>query len=235
MPVSKIAFEGWLYQIGDGTIPSLSALSRASGLSKATFSLQRTKNAVQPNTIMRIARGYGLHPLQELARFDGFQGIWPAPEPPKDLLLTVISTVELVKEVLRRGGDIADPQVQDLHPPTDALIRWADRVGPEIDRKTAADSIGMRPENLSRDLNSRRLSFPNILKYADIAGTHPALGLCAAGWLEPSELPGVTSLSESMRACSGRQIWNELEASKRYVRATLESIITEDDMHRKLG
>lgn len=235
MPVSKVAFEGWLYQISDGTIPPLSVLSRASGLSKAAFSLQRTKNVVQPNTIIRIARGYGLHPLQELARFDGFQELWPVPEPVEGLMLTVVSTEELVKEILRRGGHITDPQVKGLHPPTDALVRWADRIAPELDRKTAAGSFGMRPENLSRDLNSRRLSFPNIVKYADTAGTHPALGLCAAGWLEPSELPGVTSLSESMQACSGRQIWNELEASKRYVRATLESIITEDDMHRKLG
>lgn len=235
MPVSKLAFEGWLYQICNGEIPPLSVLSRASGLSKAAISIQRTKNAIQPNTIVKLSRGYGLNPLQELSRFDGYQGLWPVPEIRKHLLLTLVPIVELIKELLYRSGDIRDPRPQNLYPPKDALIRWADRIGPDLDRKTAAEGLGMRAENLSRDLNSRKLSLNHIIAYAQLAGEHPALGLCAAGWLEPEELPGVASLRQEMQTCTARRIGDELEASKRYIRATFESIITEDDMHGKLG
>lgn len=48
--------------------------------------------------VLGVAQAYGLNPLEEIARFPGFEIAWPAPKLKPDQCLVLVPTLELMIE-----------------------------------------------------------------------------------------------------------------------------------------
>lgn len=191
MTVTAKAFQLWRSQIAPDT--TVSDLCRKADIKRSTLAQQLVRGKVSVETVISIARAYGVPPVQALAQFDDYfdlaDGILP---PTSEEYLSQVSPMDLLRLILSRSEEndgVGRPVSFQLAPlPHRYSVRaWFDAVdGGEL-RQALTARTGIAPQNLSAQLSAGRLSTQLCVEVARISGVSLANGLVVTGLLTPEE------------------------------------------------
>lgn len=178
MNISKEAFTQWAESIAPDA--TLLEICTKANLSPSTISEQRSGNRITPKTIIAIARAYGLPPVRELAKFDGYEslgggGLTLAQAAP------LYSALDLLHQRFAHQGTALP--LANLASLAHPLKRWLEVNRGSATQKDLAAQIGMHPSNFSRQVSGNNLPTYRIIELAAIMDTSPVPGLVATGEL----------------------------------------------------
>lgn len=191
MTVTAKAFQLWRTQIApDATV---SDLCRRADIKRSTLAQQLVRGKVSVETVVGIARAYGIPPVQALSQFDDYRDLadglrTPTPEE----YLSQVSPMDMLRLVLGRseGTDaVGQPVSFRLAPlPHRYSVRaWFDAVDSGELRQALTARTGIAPQNLSAQLSAGRLSTQLCVEAARVTGVSLANGLVVTGLLTPEE------------------------------------------------
>jgi hypothetical protein len=191
MTVTAKAFQLWRSQIAPQH--TVSDVCRTAGIKRSTLAQQLVRGKVSVPTIVAIARGYGLSPVDALGVFEGFEDLpGGVRRPTDDEFVSQVSHVDILRLLVARSQDEersgADLQL-DLAPfPHRASVRaWIEAIDPGDLRQQLAASTGVARQNLSAQLTAGRLVPEIAVEAARIAEVSLTSGLVVTGLLTPEE------------------------------------------------
>lgn len=204
------------------------------GASRNQLSLARARGVVPSVAVLGVAAAYGLDPLEEISRFSGYESAWPKPKLKVQECLILLPTLELVIELLWRGGELEmENRKASQGVPGDALARWADHAFAGTTKQDVAEGIGVNRVSMTRQLEAGKMPVDRIFAIAQELGVHPGLPLAAAGHISPEVLG--RSLDDLLIKAKAPEIFTELSASRRYVSDAFNMLVFLDEVDRKLG
>lgn len=230
---------GWATQLYGrfGQKVNWSKVSRDADFVPVTFNVQRTRNQVDPQVIINIARKYGLNPLDELAQIPRWEHLRTTPSrPSQQEIATSLHPAyvlqELVDRLLERAPNYPDFGSWEGY--YGSFSTWVDIAGSEIarERLRAALNLGSKTA-LSAKLNSRsRFAVDEAIDGFTAAGMDPVFALVLASLITAEE----AGYSATVRQDALLSISNEdlLYLSQRQVRYTsrilAENQLSEDHL-----
>lgn len=191
MTVTAKAFQLWRTQVAPEA--TVSDLCRKAGIKRSTLAQQLVRGKVSVETVVSIARAYGIPPVQALSEFDGYRDLADgilSPTPGE--YLSQVSPMDLLRLILGRSEDtdcVGQPVSFRLAPlPHRYSVRaWFDAVDRGELRQALTARTGIAPQNLSAQLSAGRLSTQLCVEAARVAGASLANGLVVTGLLTPEE------------------------------------------------
>ncbi|MFI8598209.1 hypothetical protein ACIGDM_12955 [Rothia koreensis] len=115
--ISASVFDQWIGALNGESALSMRQIGKMSGVSSGHLSVSRTRGVMPPAAVFGVAQAYGLDPLEEIARFPGFEIAWPAPSEETPIQ-------ELDGDLLRRGDQLV--RVQDRPVPGEPVVAFND-------------------------------------------------------------------------------------------------------------
>ena len=186
MSISASAFDQWIGALNGGSALSMRQIGKMSGVSSGHLSVSRTRGVMPPAAVFGVAQAYGLDPLEEIARFPGFEIAWPVPKFKEDQCLVLVPTLELIIELLWRGRELEMDDRKESHAVAgDALVRWADRAFAKTTKQEVAAAIGINRVSMTKQLDNGKMPIDRIFAICGELRTHPGLPLVAAGHVGP--------------------------------------------------
>lgn len=191
MTVTAKAFQLWRSQIApDATV---SDLCRRTNIKRSTLAQQLVRGKVSVETVISVARAYGIPPVQALSRFEEFQDLAGGLRPPTaGEYLSQVAPMDLLRLIIGRS-DESDAVGQALSfrlaplPHKYSVRAWFDAIdGGEL-RQNLTARTGIAPQNLSAQLTAGRLSTQLSVEAARVSGVSLANGLVVTGLLTPEE------------------------------------------------
>ncbi|MDQ6752649.1 MAG: hypothetical protein M3017_04360 [Actinomycetota bacterium] len=191
MSVPAKAFQQWLHAVAPGT--SMAAVSGRSGIKRSTLAQQLVRGRISISTVIRVSRAFEVDAVAALSCFEGFADLADGGQPPTgDELLSQISDVDLLREIIRRNATDESPseaaaQKLSLMPHGSSVRSWIDAIDRSNLRQRISTELRMAPQNLSAQLRANRLRPAVAVQAARIAGVGLANGLVVTGLLTPEE------------------------------------------------
>lgn len=191
MTVTAKAFQLWRSRIAPEA--TVSDLCRKAEIKRSTLAQQLVRGKVSMETVVAVARAYGIPPLQAISEFEGYEDLATGLVPPTDQeYLSQVSPMDLLRLILGRseGADcVGRPLSFELSPlPHRYSVRtWFDAVDTGDLRQQLNARTGIAPQNLSAQLSAGRLSNQLCVEVARLSGVSLANGLVVTGLLTPSE------------------------------------------------
>jgi hypothetical protein len=191
MTVTAKAFQLWRDQIAPEA--TVSDLCRKADIKRSTLAQQLVRGKVSVETVISIARAYGVPPVQALSEFEGYRDLAGGVAPPTpEEYLSQVSPMDLLRLILGRSEDtdcIGCPVSFELEPiPHRYSVRaWFDAVDRGELRQSLTARTGIAPQNLSAQLSAGRLSPQLCVEVARVSGVSLANGLVVIGLLTPEE------------------------------------------------
>lgn len=152
--ITRSEFEWWAQDaMGLRKPPSVRALAKVSGISKSTLSYQLNAGSVPAASVIKISRGLGNSPLEDLASFAGFEGLQlPAAPPTQAELLTLISPRDILLESARRlGVQIDSWQIDDFLPGKSVWSPWFKTVAPKATYAAVKGLVGISETQIANN------------------------------------------------------------------------------------
>ncbi|WP_328588666.1 hypothetical protein [Arthrobacter cheniae] len=191
MAVTAKAFQLWRSRIAPQD--TVSDVCRVAGIKRSTLAQQLVRGKVSVSTIVSIARGYSLPPVEALAVFEGFGDVPAGVRPPTDdELVSQVSHVDILRLLVARSED-KEYAGSDLQlnlapfPHRNSVRAWIEAIDPGDLRQQLAESTGVARQNLSAQLTAGRLAPEIAVQAARIAGVSLTSGLVVTGLLTPEE------------------------------------------------
>lgn len=232
--ISASAFDQWIGALDGGSALSMRQIGKMSGVSSGHLSVSRTRGVMPSAAVLGVAQSYGLDPLEEIARFPGFDTAWPAPKLKADQCLVLVPTLELIIELLWRGRELEMDDRKESHEVAgDALVRWADRAFVKTTKQEVAAAIGVNRVSMTKQLDNGKMPIDRIFAICGELKTHPGLPLVAAGHIGLEHIGW--SIDDLLVKATAPQILDELRASQRHVEDALNMLVFLDEVDRKLG
>lgn len=169
-----------------------SKVARDAEFVPVTFNVQRTRNQVDPQVIINIARKYGLNPLDELARIPRWEHlISTRSSPSQQEIVTSLHPAYVLQELADRllGRASNYPDFESWEGYYGTFSTWVDVAGSEIarERLRAALHLGSKTA-LSNKLNSRsRFAVDEAIDGFTAAGMDPVYALVLASLITAEE------------------------------------------------
>lgn len=191
MTVTAKEFQLWRTRIAPDV--TVSDLCRRAGIKRSTLAQQLVRGKVSIETVVSVARAYGVSPIEALSEFDGYRDLAAGMKPPTaDEYLSQVSPMDLLRLILGRSEDsdaVGRPLSFQLAPlPHRYSVRtWFDAVDQGELRSTLTFRTGIAPQNLSAQLSAGRLSNQLCVEVARISDVSLANGLVVTGLLTPEE------------------------------------------------
>jgi hypothetical protein len=191
MSVTAKAFQLWRSQVAPQD--TVSDVCRVAGIKRSTLAQQLVRGKVSVQTVVAIARGYGIPPVEALAVFQGYEDLPGGIRQPTDAeLVSQVSHIDILRLLVARSEDReeagADPHL-DLapFPHRNSVRAWIEAIDPGDLRQQLAASTGVARQNLSAQLTAGRLAPAIAVQAARIAGVSLTSGLVVTGLLTPEE------------------------------------------------
>lgn len=191
MAVTAKAFQLWRSQIAPHD--TVSDVCRVAGIKRSTLAQQLVRGKVSVSTVVAIARGYRVSPVEALAAFDGYEDLPDGIRTPTDAeLVSQVSHIDILRLLVARSEDRdcagTDAQL-DLapFPHRNSVRAWIEAVDPGDLRQRLAESTGVARQNLSAQLTAGRLAPEIAVQAARIADVSLTSGLVVTGLLTPGE------------------------------------------------
>ncbi|BBE21243.1 hypothetical protein MN0502_01260 [Arthrobacter sp. MN05-02] len=191
MAVTAKAFQLWRSQIAPHD--NVSDVCRVAGIKRSTLAQQVVRGKVSVTTVVAIARGYGIPPVDALAVFEGYEDLPAGIRQPTDAeLVSQVSHIDILRLLIARsedrGGAGTDLELNLAPLPHRNSVRaWVEAVDPGDLRQQLAASTGVARQNLSAQLTAGRLTPEIAVQAARIANVSLASGLVVTGLLTPQE------------------------------------------------
>ena len=191
MAVTAKAFQLWRSQIAPQD--TVSDACRSAGIKRSTLAQQLVRGKVSVSTVVAIARGYGVPPVDALAVFDGYEDLPAGTRQPTDAeLVSQVSHIDILRLLVARSEDrerIGADLQHDLapFPHRNSVRAWIEAIDPGDLRQQLATSTGVARQNLSAQLTAGRLAPEIAVQAARIAGVSLTSGLVVTGLLTPEE------------------------------------------------
>lgn len=191
MTVTAKEFQLWRTEIAPEA--TVSDLCRQADIKRSTLAQQLVRGKVSVETVVSIARAYGISPVRALSGFDGFRDLAGGIVPPTSReYLSQVSPMDLLRLILGRSEEndsVGRPVSFELEPlPHRYSVRsWFDAVDRGDLRQALTARTGIAPQNVSAQLSAGRLSTQLCLEVARISGVSLANGLVVIGLLTPEE------------------------------------------------
>ncbi len=191
MAVTAKAFQLWRSRIAPED--TVTDLCRVAGIKRSTLAQQLVRGKVSVPTIVAIARGYGLPPVEALAEFEGYGDLQVGIRMPTDAeLVSQVSHIDILRLLVARSED-RECTGTDLQlnlapfPHRNSVRAWIEAIDPGDIRQQLAASTGVARQNLSAQLTAGRLAPEIAVEAARIAGVSLTSGLVVTGLLTPDE------------------------------------------------
>ena len=191
MAVTAKAFQLWRSRIAPED--TVTDLCRVAGIKRSTLAQQLVRGKVSVPTIVAIARGYGLPPVEALAEFEGYGDLRAGIRTPTDAeLVSQVSHIDILRLLVARSED-KECAGTDLQlnlapfPHRNSVRGWIEAIDPGDIRQQLAASTGVARQNLSAQLTAGRLAPEIAVEAARIAGVSLTSGLVVTGLLTPDE------------------------------------------------
>jgi hypothetical protein len=191
MTVTAKAFQLWRSRIAPEA--TVSDLCRKADIKRSTLAQQLVRGKVSVETVVAIARAYGIPPVGALSEFEGYRDLADGLIPPTpEEYLSQVSSMDLLRLILGRSEDtdcVGCPVSFQLEPlPHRYSVRaWFDAVDRGELRQALTTRTGIAPQNLSAQLSAGRLSTQLCVEVARVSGVSLANGLVVTGLLTPEE------------------------------------------------
>ncbi|WP_299168029.1 hypothetical protein [uncultured Arthrobacter sp.] len=191
MTVTAKAFQLWRTRIAPEA--TVSDLCRKADIKRSTLAQQLVRGKVSLETVISVARAYGIPPVQALSEFDGYRDLEDGMLPPTPAeYLSQVSPMDLLRLVLGRSEDtdcVGRPLSFQLAPlPHRYSVRsWFEAVDRGDLRHALTSSTGIAPQNLSAQLSAGRLNTQLCVEVARLSGVSLVNGLVVTGILTPEE------------------------------------------------
>lgn len=191
MAVAAKAFQLW--RSGIAPQASVTEVCRVAGIKRSTLAQQLVRGKVSVTTIIAIARGYGIAPIEALARFEGYEDLPVGVRPPTAAeLVSQVSHVDVLRLVVARSSDqeCAGTDLQmnlAPYPHRHSVRAWVEAIDPGDLRQQLALTTGVARQNLSAQLTAGRLAPDIAVQAARIADVSLVSGLVVTGLLTPEE------------------------------------------------
>ncbi|WP_235498620.1 MULTISPECIES: hypothetical protein [unclassified Arthrobacter] len=191
MAVTAKAFQLWRSRIAPQD--TVSDVCRVAGIKRSTLAQQLVRGKVSVPTIVSIARGYGLPPVDSLAVFEGFTDVPAGVRTPTDAeLVSQVSHIDILRLLVARSED-QECAGSDLQlnlapfPHRNSVRAWIEAIDPGDLRQQLAARTGVARQNLSAQLTAGRLAPEIALEAARISGVSLTSGLVVTGLLTQEE------------------------------------------------
>ncbi|MHA7190298.1 hypothetical protein ACX80N_08415 [Arthrobacter sp. MDT2-16] len=191
MAVTAKAFQLWRSRIAPQD--TVTDACRKAGVKRSTLAQQLVRGRVSAPTLVAIARGYGIAPVEALSVFEGYEDLEAGIAPPTDAeLVSQVSHIDILRLLVARSED-RDSTCTDvqLHlapfPHRNSVRAWIEAIDPGDIRQQLAASTGVARQNLSAQLTAGRLAPEIAVQAARIAGVSLTSGLVVTGLLTPAE------------------------------------------------
>lgn len=233
MSISAAAFDDWVEELADGQRPSMRQVAKMSHLSSGYLSVARARGSFPADVVLGVAVNYGAHPVEELARFAGYQELWPQPDYPLQEVLFLVPVLDLMTELLWRGDHPGVDRPGGSRMAADALSRWSDLAFAGSSRVAVARGVGINRASMSTQLENGKMPIERILALSSYLRVHPGSGLVAGGHMDIEHLGW--SIPQLLSKATAPQIFAELETAQKHVEEAFRMLVVVDEMHRKLG
>ena len=191
MAVAAKAFQLW--RSGIAPQASVTEVCRVAGIKRSTLAQQLVRGKVSLSTVIAIARGYGIAPIDALAYFEGYEDLPGGVRPPTDAeLVSQVSHIDILRLVVARSSDEecagTDLQMKLApYPHRNSVRAWVEAIDPGDLRQQLALTTGVARQNLSAQLTAGRLAPGIAVQAARIANVSLTSGLVITGLLTPEE------------------------------------------------
>ncbi|MHA7280201.1 hypothetical protein ACX80H_10660 [Arthrobacter sp. MDT2-2] len=191
MSVTAKAFQLWRSQVAPQD--TVSDVCRVAGIKRSTLAQQLVRGKVSVQTVVAIARGYGIPPVDALAVFQGYEDLPEGIRQPTDAeLVSQVSHIDILRLLVARSEDREEAGT-DLHlglapfPHHNSVRAWIEAIDPGDLRQQLAASTGVARQNLSAQLTAGRLAPAIAVQAARIGGVSLTSGLVVTGLLTSEE------------------------------------------------
>jgi len=205
-----------------------------------TISMQRTRNQVDPQIIINVARKRGLEPLEQLGRIPRWNYLSAVRSTPSQLeIIASLSPAHVYRELADRLL-INAPRHSDFGP-WDAyhgrLSTWVDVAGPDNARDVMRRELQLRTSSsLSRKLNSHsKFDADEAIDGFTAAGMDPVYALVLANVLTPQEAGYSDTIREdALLSISDEDLLHLCQRQVRYTSRLLADNRVAEEHLRKL-
>ncbi len=191
MAVTAKAFQLWRSRIASQD--TVSDVCRVAGIKRSTLAQQLVRGKVSVSTVVAIARGYALSPVDALTAFEGFEDLRVGSRVPTDAeLVSQVSHIDILRLLVARSED-KECAGTDLQlnlapfPHRNSVRAWIEAIDPGDLRQQLAASTGVARQNLSAQLTAGRLAPEIAVQAARTAAVSLTSGLVVTGLLTADE------------------------------------------------
>lgn len=189
--ISRAEFEQWAQRVFVlPKTPSMRAIAKVSGISKSTISYQMNSDAVAAISIVKISRGLGLSPLEELLGFKGFSFVKDTPSMVKrsDLLM-LASYQSIFGEAARRlGASVAEEEKDDFSMGSERWVSWFKGVVPQVTYLDISKVTGLSEAQVGNNQRGASWDIENLFLMGSVFSFDIPFSLVLCGYLSLSEI-----------------------------------------------
>lgn len=205
-----------------------------------TISMQRTRNEVDAQILINVARTRGLEPLVQLGKIPRWNHLVTVPSIPSQLeIVAALNPGHVFRELSDRllvkvSGNTDLGPWDSYHA---RLSSWIDVAGPETAREDIRAAINLRTSStLSGKLNSRaKFEVDEVIDGFSAVSMDPVYALVLAGKLTPSEAGYHDTIREdALLSISDEDLLLLAQRQVRYTSRILTDNRLEEELLRKL-
>lgn len=152
--ITRSQFEYWAQAaLQTAKPPSVRALAKVSGISKSTLSYQLNADSIPAASIIKISRGIGSSPLQDLASFPGYENLLISNvSPSRQELLALISPRDILLETARRlGVRYTHWDIDDFKAGKEYWGPWFKTAAPTATYSALRDLVGISDTQIAKN------------------------------------------------------------------------------------
>lgn len=220
---------------------SWARVNRDAGLGVGTINVQRTRNQIDAQVVINIARKYGLNPREELAQIPRWEHLGSVRSSPSQLeIVTSLHPAYVFQEIADRLlGQAPDyPDFGSWDGYYGRFSTWVDVAGSEIARERLRAALNLGSASaLSSKLNSRsKLGVDEVIDGFTAAKMDPVYGLALASLLTPQEAGySDTIRQDALLSISNEELLYLCQRQVRYTSRILAEQQLADEHLRTLG
>lgn len=189
--ISRVEFEHWAQKVFNlPKTPSVRAIAKVSGISKSTISYQMNSDALAASSVIKISRGLGLSPLDELLDFQGFSFIKGVSSSPSlnDLLMVVPHQNIFVEAARRLGFSIPGWEVTESSLSSENWISWFKSAAPDVTYSDIKKVTGLSEAQIGKNQRSASWDIESISLMGSVFSFNIPFSLGVCGHLSLNEI-----------------------------------------------
>lgn len=189
--ISRAEFEQWAQRtFALPKTPSIRTIAKVSGISKSTISYQMNSDAVAASSVVKISRGLGLAPLEELFGFRGFSFAKETPSliTRRDLLMLSSYQSIFVEAARRLGASVGAWAADDFSLGSEQWISWFKAVAPQVTYADMSKVTGLSEAQVGNNQRGASWDIENLFLMGSVFSFDIPFSLVLCGYLSLSEI-----------------------------------------------